>query len=64
MRNGARFAAERAAVRQNGRPEQAARHAGTQKLGKGGQWRPNQFLNYLFLFILIVMEIEFNIWDI
>jgi hypothetical protein len=47
VRNGARFAAERAEVRQNGRP----RHAGTQKLRKGGPWRPICLpTNFIFIF--------------
>jgi hypothetical protein len=47
VRNGARFAGKRAEVRQNGRPEQAARHASTKKLRKvaiGGPLLANQFL--------------------
>jgi hypothetical protein len=60
VRNGARFAAERAEVRQNGRPQQAATHAGTQKLRKGGQWRPICLpTNFIFIFKNIYYSLLF-----
>jgi len=66
VRNGARFAGKRAEVRQNGRPEQAARHASTKKLRKvaiGGPLLANQFLIFFKKIIIYLLLFSF-LWKL